>query len=75
MKVKFEFDTQSEDFDRQEYEVFKCAEDMARALYEITNKLRNWEKYDEREAIPADEIRESIMDIINEHVDLEKLGY
>lgn len=75
MKVTFEFDTQSENFDPQEYEVFKCAEDMARVLFEISNKLRSWEKYDEREAIPSDEIRDSIMGIINARVNLGKLGY
>ena len=48
---------------------------MVTALYEISNKLREWEKYDDREAIPASEIRETIMRIINEHVNLEKLGY
>ena len=75
MKVKFEFDTQSENFDYHEYEVFNSAEEMVTALYEISNKLRGWEKYDDREAIPASEIKETIMKIINEHVNLEKLGY
>lgn len=75
MKVKFEFDTLSKNFDPHEYEIFKCAEDIAHALYEILNKLRDWEKCDVRKAIPSNEIRESIAEIINEHINFEKLIY
>lgn len=35
----------------------KQADDMAKALGEILKKARGWDKYDERSAIPTDEIR------------------
>lgn len=51
MKVIFEFDTESEDFNSIELERHKQADDMAKALGEILKKARSWDKYDERSAI------------------------
>ena len=45
MKVKFEFGTDDERFSYHELEMYKQAEDSARALYEIQNKMRGWLKY------------------------------
>lgn len=75
MKVTFEFDTDAETFDRTQLECYYQAESMARCINEITNKLRLWEKYDERKKLPKAEIYDSIWEIINEYVNLEKMGY
>lgn len=75
MKVTFEFDTDAETFDRTQLECYYQAENMASCINEITNKLRSWEKYDERNEIPKDEIHTEIWEIINENINLEKLGY
>ena len=48
MKVIFEFDTESENFNSIELERHKQADDMAKALGEILKKARGWDKYDER---------------------------
>lgn len=75
MKVTFEFDTESENFDGCELERHYQANNMALCLHEITNQMRSWYKYDERETIPVDEIHQKIWDIIQENVNMEKLGY
>ena len=75
MKVKFEFDTESDTFDNCELNRFYKANNMAMCLYEITNKLRSWYKYDERGTIPIDEVHKEIWEIIEDHVNLEELGY
>ena len=75
MKITFEFDTDSELFDSIELETFYQANYLRICISEILDKCRAWEKYDEREAIPADEIRDTIVRIVNENCNLEKLGY
>lgn len=75
MKVIFEFDTDSENFDNTELEAHYQSRSMAMCLNEIQNKLRGWYKYDERGLIPVDEICDSINDIILENVNMERLGY
>ena len=37
------------------------------ALQDIHEKARQWWKWDEREAVPTDEIREMIWDALNTH--------
>lgn len=75
MKVTFQFDTESENFDNYELERHYQADNMAYCLNEITNQIRSWYKYDERENIPVDEIHTKIWDIIQQEVNMEKLGY
>lgn len=67
MKVIFEFDTDSENFNNCELEQVKQADKMARTLSEITDQLRSWYKYDTRGSIPIDEIHEKIWEIIKEN--------
>lgn len=75
MKIIFEFDTESENFDRTELEIHQQAWNMASCLNDILNQLRSWYKYGEREELPVDEVRDRIIDIINENVNMEKMGY
>ena len=75
MKITFEFDTDSELFDSTELETFYQANHLRMCISDILDKLRSWEKYDNRDAIPVDEIRDTIVRIVNENCNLEKLGY
>lgn len=76
VKVTYEFNTDSDNFDYHEYQMYKQAPDMARALNEIFSKLRNYEKWDERESIPKDELRETMVEALRENnVSLEEMGY
>ena len=75
MKLTFEFDTSSENFDIYELERHEQAENLAVCLYGISNKVKGWYKYDNREAIPPEEIKEQIDKIIIEYVRLDRLGY
>ena len=75
MKVTFEFDTDSENFSRCEYNRVLLANDMAMCIDEIASQLRSWYKYDNREEIPIEEVYDKLFNIITECVSLEKLGY
>ena len=46
MKITFEFDTESENFDNTELEAYKQAPHLVRALADICDKLRSWDKWD-----------------------------
>lgn len=75
MKIKIEFDTESELFDQYELNRYLNANKMAYCLNQITNKLRGWYKYDNRGEIPIQEVYDEIWDIIQEEVNMEDLGY
>ena len=75
MKITYEFNTDIEGYDLTELHCIQHAEDLAHCIYEIQNKIRSWYKYDDRNSIPVEEIQEEIYSIINDHVDMEKLGY
>ena len=49
---------------------------MRSCIYDITNKLREWYKYDTRDSIPISEVYDELWDIISDNnVDLEEMGY
>lgn len=75
MKITYEFNTDIEGCDLTELHAIEQATDMAYCISEIQNKVRGWYKYDDRDAIPVEEIQDEIYSIINDHVDMEKLGY
>ena len=76
MKIIFQFDTESENFDSTELETYLQAKNMASCISSILGKLRSWYKYDERPSIPTDEIQESIVEIINDSdVNVERMGF
>lgn len=62
-------------FSVHEFDCVKVAETLAYCISEISDKLKEWYKYDSRGSIPIDEIKEVLDKIIREHVNLEKLGY
>lgn len=74
MKITYEFDTMSENFDRYEYRRISKALDMALALYDIDSKIRGWIKYDERDTIPIDEITDMFVGVLdNRMINLDDL--
>lgn len=46
MKVKYEFDTMDENYDRSEHEMYKQSFNMMIALSHIEDELRSWRKWD-----------------------------
>ena len=75
MKINFEFDTDNENFDYIELERYKQVDNMAICLGEIADKVRYWYNKDDRNEISTEEIGDTIFKIINEHINLEKIGY
>lgn len=69
---KFTFEEGSDDM--IDLKLIQNATGMYLALSEIREQTRQWYKYGDREAIPVEEIRDTIWDITAEHVDLDKLG-
>lgn len=74
MKVIFEFDTESGNFNPIELERYKLVDNMAKALGEILEKVRSWDKYDERTVIPTDEIRKELNEIVCQYVNIAEIG-
>lgn len=78
MKITYEFDTDSPNWDSESYtrNQYEHSFQMLMALSKILDKTREWYKYDTREAIPIEEIRDTIDGIINQQVpDIEELIY
>ena len=75
MKTTFEFDDTIEDFDICQFNRFKAADDVTYCLSKIRDQLMQWYSYDNRGEIPISEVYNTLMNIITEWVDLEKLGY
>lgn len=69
---RFTFDEGSDD----SYNVYliEKRQNMSLALWDLEQKIRSWYKYDERETIPTEEIRDTFYDILGENdIDLDKL--
>lgn len=62
MKVIFEFDANEE---REALEEFQKAPANASIIYEIERYARHLRKYEDRELIPAQEVAETLIQIIN----------
>lgn len=68
MKIMYEFDTAADSYDRYERTRIDKSLDMALALYDIDSKIRGWRKYDERDAIPVDEITQMFVDVLDKRM-------
>ena len=70
MKITYEFDTNSENWQDDNYtrERYEASFDMLMALSDIKDQLREWYKYDTRESIPISEVFNKLSDIINTRV-------
>ena len=73
MKVTFEFDTDSADFNPIDLEVIKNADSLWYCLNEIKQQLREWYNHDSRGEIPISEVCDTINDIIEENLNTKKL--
>lgn len=75
MEIIYKFDFKEGSDDLLNEEILHQATDMLVCIGEIKDQVRSWNKYDERSAIPTEEILDKINDIICEHVRLDKMGY
>jgi hypothetical protein len=75
MKVTFEFNTSDENFDCIELEQHYIANDMPMCINDIKEQVYEWYNRDKRSNIPTEEILDKILDIINDYVNMNKLGY
>lgn len=69
---KFTFEEGSDD----SYEVYLIEKrrNMSIALWDLSQKFREWYKYGDREAIPTEEIRDTFYDILADNdINLDKL--
>lgn len=74
MKIIFEYDTDSESYNRSEVLMHTHAIDMYCALLEIQKQVREWYKYDQRTQIPDEEVRNTINGIIADHVNMDEFN-
>lgn len=78
MKITYEFDTDSENWQDDNYtrERYEASFDMLMALSDIKDQLRKWNKYDPRESIPISEVFNTLSEIIDTRVPkLEEMIY
>lgn len=78
MKITYEFDTNSENWQDDNYtrERYEASFDMLMALSDIKDQLREWNKYDPREYIPISEVFNTLSEIIDTRVPkLEEMIY
>lgn len=78
MKITYEFDTDSDSWKDDSYmqQRFEASFDMLMALSDIKDQIREWNKYDQREAIPTSEIFDTINELIfNKVPKLEEMIY
>ena len=75
MKITYQFDTDSEGFDRGELLAIENACKLVVIISEIRDQLREWYKYDTRSTISTEEISDTINRIIDKHFNIEELIY
>ena len=75
MKITFEFDTDSEHYQRDEYERILKADDMYDCLWNLSQRIRGWCNYPERyEKLTEDSLSEFFWNTMDEHgINLERL--
>lgn len=64
MEVVYKFTFEEGSDDQHELNLIQKSRNMYLALYDLSQKYREWYKYGEREAIPVDEIRDTFYDIL-----------
>ena len=75
MKITFSFDTDSEHYQRDEYERMLKADDMCGCLWDIQQKIRGWYNHPERyEKLTEDSLAEFFNGVMEEHgINLDRL--
>lgn len=64
MKITFEFDTCDENFEMEELTRFNKALDMAKALYEISNKVFYW--WENGDKVSTEVVKKEIYEILDD---------
>lgn len=68
MKVRLEFDTDSENFDRCEYNQVMKASDMASVIWDMEQAVRCWYKYPtDTEPLTADTLHDKFYEILTDN--------
>lgn len=74
MKQIYEFDFQEGSDDSYQIYLIEKRLNMSLALWDLSQKFREWCKYGDREAIPVEEIKDTFYDILEENdINLDKL--
>ena len=75
MKITFEFDTDSENYSRDEYERMLKADDMCDCLWDIAQQVRGWYNHSESyEKLTEDSLSEFFWETMKEHgINLDRL--
>lgn len=67
MEVVYRFTFEEGSDDLHDLKLVEKRTEMYLALQDLREKIRSWYKWDEREAIPTEEIRDAFYDILSEH--------
>lgn len=67
MEVVYRFTFEEGSDDLHELKLIEKRTAMYLALWDLSQKFREWYKYGDREAIPTEEIRETFYDILSEN--------
>lgn len=67
MEVVYRFTFEEGSDDLHELKLIEKRTEMYLALWDLSQKFREWYKYGDREAIPTEEIRETFYDILSDH--------
>ena len=75
MKITFAFDTDSENYSRDEYERMLKADDMCDCLWDLSQRIRGWCNHPERyEKLTEDSLSEFFWKTMDEHgINLDRL--
>ena len=75
MKITFEFDTDSENYSRDEYERMLKADDMCNCLWDIAQQVKGWYNHPERyEKLTEDSLSEFFNSVMDVHgINLDRL--
>ena len=80
MKITFEFDdTKPEFYENHESTklyAMQNAEMLGFSLQQMFDKIRYWEKNEDKYNVSTEEVREALVEILqNNNINLERLGY
>lgn len=74
MEVIYKFDFKEGSDDSYETYLIGKRHNMSIALWDLSQKIREWNKHDERSAIPTEEILDTFYDILNDNdINLDRL--
>lgn len=75
MKITYEFNTNADDFEYAELHAVEDAQTLVHIASKVLDLARYYEKYDNRESIPVDELVDRLRDLVCDNVRMERYGY